>query len=198
MLEWQTNSIIATVDVLEIGCGTGILSFLVAPYVHNLFAVDTSTGMIDVLWSKLEAHETVKNITPICTLLQSADDPILRQADAGNDPRRFDVILCHLTLHHIPDLNGVFNLMLDLLKPGGMIALTDYEDFGPEASKFHAKFKWEGVERHGLKKEEIEKIMEQEGYADIDVVRAFSTDKKVEGDEMMNFPFLMCMGRRPQ
>ncbi len=81
----------------------------------------------------------------------------------------------------------------------GMIALTDYEDFGPEACKFHAKSKWHDVERHGLKKEEIERTARDVGFADIAVVRAFSTEKKVEegqGGGMMDFPFLLCLGRR--
>ncbi|KAF2093649.1 putative methyltransferase [Rhizodiscina lignyota] len=189
-----------TVDVLEIGCGTGVLSFLIAPYVRNIYAVDTSSGMIDALWAKLAAHETIKNITPICTLLETPDDPILQSADAGGQPKRFDVILCHLTLHHIPELEGIFSLMGDLLKPGGMIALTDYEDFGPEASKFHAKFKWDDVCRHGVKKEEAEKVMKEIGYADINVARAFSCQKKLDesyGGGTMEFPFLLVMGKRP-
>jgi hypothetical protein len=77
--------------------------------------------------------------------------------------------------------------------------LTDYEDFGPEACKFHAKFKWHDVERHGLKKEEIEKTMKDVGYADVNVVRAFSTEKKIEegqGGGTGDFPFLLCLGKR--
>ncbi len=76
--------------------------------------------MIDVLSSKIASHPSIKNITPKCALLEDPDDPILRVADAGNGSRRFDVIVCHLTLHHIPDLHGIFALMLALLKPGGM------------------------------------------------------------------------------
>ncbi len=38
--------------VLDFGCGTGLLAERVAPYVHELVAVDTSEKMIAVLKSK--------------------------------------------------------------------------------------------------------------------------------------------------
>jgi len=41
-------------DVLEIGCGTGLLSFMLAPYVRSLTAVDTAQGIIDAFKLKLE------------------------------------------------------------------------------------------------------------------------------------------------
>src|SRR4051794_16583599 len=41
-------------DVLEIGCGTGLLTMLVAPHVRTIVAVDAAQGMIDVLKAKLD------------------------------------------------------------------------------------------------------------------------------------------------
>jgi len=97
--------------------------------------------------------------------------------------------------------------MFGCLKSGGNIALTDFEDFGPEAKKFHAATRMEGVERHGISRGGFEKILKNAGFVDLRIETAFEHVKKVEkvyggglGDdnaEMMVFPFLICMGRKP-
>ena len=47
-------------DVLEIGCGTGLLSTYLAPQVRSLLGVDTSRGMIDVFNTKTRAHPNMR------------------------------------------------------------------------------------------------------------------------------------------
>src|SRR5438874_2009683 len=49
-------------DVLEIGCGTGLLSFMMAPHVRSLTAVDSSNGMIEAFKLKLSQRSDVKNL----------------------------------------------------------------------------------------------------------------------------------------
>jgi SAM-dependent methyltransferase len=137
------------IDVLEIGCGTGLLSFAIAPYVRSLTAVDAAQGMIDAFNTKLSNQTEVTNILPVCVTLSDPDDKRIRldplNRGRGEDkdlpPRRFDLIIGHLVLHHIPSLEDSFRLMYGCLKKGGRIALTDFEDFGPEARRFHAEAK---------------------------------------------------------
>ncbi len=196
-----------TLDVLEIGCGTGLLSFLVAPHVKSLVAVDAAEGMIEALKLKIENQKggMVGNVYPVCALLEDPDDERIRLPhDVG--PSRFDLVISHLALHHIPSLEDVLKTMYGCLKDGGMVALTDFEDFGPEASRFHQQAKMEGVERHGLKKEEMERLMRKAGFSDVNVQEAFRLEKRVEtvrggglvvGNwEMMEFPFVICLGKR--
>src|ERR1700761_4671168 len=52
-------------QVLEIGCGTGILSFLIAPHVERVVAVDAAEGMIEVLKQKIQRPDAPKNIEPV-------------------------------------------------------------------------------------------------------------------------------------
>ena len=81
------------------------------------------------------------------------------------------------------------------------MALTDYEDFGREAIRFHPVAKRPGVERHGLVREEVEKQLADAGFTDIKVEVAFELKKEVDSEEGMEelsgemaFPFLMCFG----
>lgn len=196
--------------MLEIGCGTGLLSFRIAPYVRSLLAIDAAHGMIAALEQKLEAADAPKNVAPLCVMLEDPNDPHLPKAGRG-ETRRFDLVLSHLVLHHIADMRAVLLTMLGCLKQGGWAALTDFEDFGPEARKFHPEAKMDGVERHGIPARDFAELMRQVGFADVKVEVGWTMSKEIEsfpgawgqkkpeGVELdkMDFPFLVCMGRRP-
>ncbi|KAF2705943.1 S-adenosyl-L-methionine-dependent methyltransferase [Pleomassaria siparia CBS 279.74] len=200
-------------DVLEIGCGTGLLSFLVAPHVRSLVGVDTADGMISAFNIKVASlpDPSTANLAAVNVLVQEADDVHVqgaaaalatRRGESGHDvPYRFDLIVSHLTLHHIPNMPELFRTLLDCLKPGGKIALTDYEDFGPEAVPFHPKNKREGVERHGIKKVELIEIIDGTGFNEVRVEQAYVLKKEVEAEDgkpvrEMEFPFLICLGQK--
>ncbi|KAF1987150.1 S-adenosyl-L-methionine-dependent methyltransferase [Aulographum hederae CBS 113979] len=182
--------------VLELGCGTGLLSLLVAPYVKSLTAVDTSEGMIAALKAKFsQSANTHTNIRPICLNLDNPDDPAI-QDDASKSPKRFDLCISHLVLHHIPDLSRILRVLYGTLAPGGHICLTDFENFGLDARKFHPEAKMHSVERHGIGKIEMEGLMVDAGFVDVSVRLAFTMEKDVEPEGVMKFPFLVCMGRK--
>ena len=186
-----------TLDILEIGCGTGLLSLLVSPYALSLTAVDPSGGMIQALEAKLAVHSAVSNIRPVCVLLEDPDDPKIQNPSvSGQSPKRFDLVISHLVLHHIPSLSNILKTMYGCLKPGGQIALTDFENFGPEARKFHPESKMDGVERHGITRKEMETLMNESGFVDIRVEEGFRMDKPVESGGVIEFPFLICLGKK--
>ncbi|RJE21083.1 Methyltransferase domain protein [Aspergillus sclerotialis] len=195
----------SNLDVLEFGCGTGLLSMQVAPLVTEIVAIDLAEGMVDMLRAKLEKPDSPKNIIPICKLLMDPEDPILPPADVNNprgSRKKFDLITSHLVLHHVPDLRPFLRTLIGCLKPGGRVALTDYEDFGEQAKKFHPKEKWDTCERHGIQREWMEGLMKEIGFTEVNVRVAWTLKKDVErwqeGDEdIMDFPFLICEGARP-
>ena len=41
-------------DVLDFGCGTGLLTFALQPFVHSITGVDSSQGMLDVFKTKIK------------------------------------------------------------------------------------------------------------------------------------------------
>jgi SAM-dependent methyltransferase len=206
---------IEKLDILEIGCGTGLLSTLLADHARHYVAVDAAQGMIDVLEGKLERGDVQKNILPLALLLEDPEDKALPAANE-NDPKggrlKFDLIVSHLVLHHIPDMRAVLTTMLGCLKDGASVALTDFEDEGPHSKRFHAKSRMEGVQRHGINAVEMEKLMNAVGFVNVKVERVWKMDKRVErwegefGDkgrsedksqgELVSFPFVLCTGER--
>lgn len=205
------SSLSGRLDVLEIGCGTGLLSLQVAPAVSRLVAVDAADGMIEVLKAKLKKPDMPSNIIPLAIMLEDPEDERLPPADGADGKRlKFDLVLSHMVLHHIPDLKQVLTTMLGCLKEGGMVALTDFEDFGPEAKRFHPEAKMGGVERHGIRREWMAQLMKEIGFKDVKVEVAWEHEKLVEkypgefkssvpakGEgEMMKFSYLICLGKK--
>lgn len=201
---------LAGLDVLEIGCGTGLLSLMIAPYVRTLTAVDTAQGMIDAFDLKLRTEDYCKtrNVLPVHVMLEDPNDVRIRRdplssRDQRDDedqrnlpPRRFDLIISHLVLHHIPSLEAILRTMFGCLKSGGRVALTDFENFGPDARKFHPEHKMEGVERHGIVGAEMKSLMEEVGFSSVKIEKAFEMSKEVEGGGNEDFPFLICLGMK--
>jgi SAM-dependent methyltransferase len=98
-------------------------------------------------------------------------------------------------------MGSLLQTLFQSLKPGGRIALTDYEDYGPEAVAFHPREKRDGVERHGIKRQEMLDVVDGVGFNEVKVERAFVLRKEVEAEEgrpkgEMEFPFLICCGVR--
>ncbi|KAF1944737.1 S-adenosyl-L-methionine-dependent methyltransferase [Clathrospora elynae] len=196
-------------DVLEIGCGTGLVSFMLAPHVRSLIGVDTADGMISAFSAKLSAIDK-PNLCAVNHLLTNADSPQLQgtaallatqRGEESAPPYRFDLVVSHLTLHHIPSLPQILATLHACLKPGGVVALTDYEDFGPEAVQFHPIRKRPGVERHGIKRDEMEELLLGTGFNEVRTEKAFVLRKEVEAEggkpaREMDFPFLMCYGMK--
>jgi 2-polyprenyl-3-methyl-5-hydroxy-6-metoxy-1,4-benzoquinol methylase len=199
----------STYDVLDLGCGTGLLSLPLSSSVRSITAVDAAEGMIAALNTKISDPACkVTNVRPVSVLLENPDDPAIRTDPVdgtSHQPRRFDFVISHLVLHHIPDLHAVLRTMLGCLKLGGRVMLTDFEDFGPEARKFHPEHKMEGVERHGIRRADMEELLKKVGFVDVTIETAFELNKAVETvpgsrelKNIMTFPFLICCGTKPE
>ncbi|KAF1808019.1 S-adenosyl-L-methionine-dependent methyltransferase [Eremomyces bilateralis CBS 781.70] len=184
-------------SAIEFGCGTGLLSLPFSRHVESLVAVDLSHGMVEALKLKLSVAnpEASSNIRPVCALITDPDDPALQDDSNGGAPKRFDLLISNLLLHHIPELQPFLKTMFGVLAPGGVAIFLDFENFGPAARKFHPESKMEGVERHGIVKEEIEELMRAAGFSNVRVERPHTLKKPIdEGAGTGEFPFLACLG----
>ena len=101
--------------VLEIGCGTGIVTLGIAPYVDRLVATDLSPQMIAVARDKA-AQAGVSNVE-------------FRVADGYGLPYEagsFDAVLVFNTLHVVQEPAAVLREAHRLLRRGGrLLAATD-------------------------------------------------------------------------
>jgi ubiquinone/menaquinone biosynthesis C-methylase UbiE len=98
-------------EVLEVGCGTGEFTRLLAERCERVVAVDLSPRMIETARARLKDHPNVEYLV----------------ADAASwefPSERFDCAASIATLHHLP-LGPMLAKTRDALKPGGTLLLLD-------------------------------------------------------------------------
>lgn len=101
-------------EVLEIACGTGIMTIPIADHVRQITAIDISEGMIKRLREK--AGDRYPNLTVLHTDI----------FDHELDGKRFDVIAAFNVLLYMENIEEVLARMRSFLKPGGIfLSATD-------------------------------------------------------------------------
>ncbi|GGL30064.1 class I SAM-dependent methyltransferase [Planomonospora parontospora] len=101
-------------DVLDLGCGTGSLSLVLAEQGHRPVGVDLAPLMVGQARRKLTA---------------AGFDALMLVGDASNPPAEagssFDVILSRHLLWTLPDPEEALRRWIGLLRPGGRLVLIE-------------------------------------------------------------------------
>ena len=151
--QWQQpDRVIATLklrpgdQVADLGAGSGYFTFKLAKAVGpagKVYAVDIDREMTDLI-----ARQAQKDsVTNVETILAKADDPMLPKSGV-------DLIFTSNTYHHIDNRVAYFANLRKYLRPGGRIAVIDYD-----------RRAWlEGLLRHYTPTEFIKREMDQGGY----------------------------------
>ncbi|MFT3756601.1 MAG: bifunctional 2-polyprenyl-6-hydroxyphenol methylase/3-demethylubiquinol 3-O-methyltransferase UbiG [Pseudoxanthomonas sp.] len=100
-------------NVLDVGCGGGLLSEALAKRGAQVTALDLSPELIKV--AKLHKLESGVQVD---YRLQSVE------ALAAEAPASFDAITCMEMLEHVPDPQSILDACARLLKPGGTLFLS--------------------------------------------------------------------------
>jgi 2-polyprenyl-3-methyl-5-hydroxy-6-metoxy-1,4-benzoquinol methylase len=93
---------------LDFGCGTGALSYSLAPHVKALHGVDISRQMIDTANDRADRHHVEG--------LHFSEGSIF---DDAFQPESFDIILASQVLHVLNNGPEAFDRIYELVKPGG-------------------------------------------------------------------------------
>ena len=138
-----------TMDIMDLGAGTGLLSYFVAPHVAKIIAVDNSPSMLEEFKSK--ASEFDSEIEVI-------------EADISEEElnRKFDGIISSMTIHHVEETKALFSKLYTMLNENGFIAIADLDS---EDGSFHSDNA--GVHHHGFDRKELEVIAKEIGFKDI-------------------------------
>ena len=101
---------LAEKQVLDIGCGGGILAEALAHHGASVTAIDKAEASLSV--AKLHLLESQLDI--------SYQDSTAEEL-AGVQPAQFDVVTCLEMLEHVPDPSSVVAACQRLVKPGGLV-----------------------------------------------------------------------------
>lgn len=119
----------APLDVLDLGCGTGLCAPLLAPVARSMTGVDLAPKMLEVagkrgLYSSLVESDAAQ-------FLQS------------QPPQSFDVVVSTDVFIYIGDLQPVFSGVKKTIRPGGLfgfsIEASDTEDFVLQPTRRYAQ-----------------------------------------------------------
>lgn len=127
-------------QVLDFGCGTGLLTEQLAPRVTSVTAIDPATKMIQVLEDK-----GFGNVT---TVVGEVDEDFVR--DCRQSGKRFDVVVASSALAFVPDYAETIELLTMLLADKGVLVQWDWEKVGDSSVGFSSTEIEEAYESAGL------------------------------------------------
>jgi len=169
-----------TMQVLEYGCGTGMVSRALSPYVATIMAVDTSPQMLEILRKKA-GEEGIGNIM---TLTHDLTQKPLPDKD-------FDLIMSSMTLHHISDTEALLDQFFAALKPGGYLAVADLVT---EDGSFHEDNT--GVAHYGTSPEAVRAFLAKNGGLDIAVQEIHTIEKPQKNGAKRGYPVFLAWCRK--
>lgn len=147
-------------ELMDLGAGTGLLSYFIAPFVKKIVAVDNSPSMLLEFENK-------------CDEFACETEAILKDITKDSiEGRQFDGIISSMTIHHVKDIAALFHKLASLLKENGFIAIADLDS---EDGSFHSDNT--GVFHHGFDRETLKKFAEASGFTDIHFETASTIEK---------------------
>lgn len=169
-------------DVLDYGCGTGLVGLYLLPHVRSVTGADSSSGMLEVLRTKIR-EGGLPNMKAI-------------QLDLEKEPvpeGRFHMVVSSMVMHHVADVGPVLAAFHHMLHPGGMVCIADLDT---EPGVFHPPEASAGVHHHGFDRRQFQERLGAAGFEDIQMTTAHVVQKPVEGGGLRDFPVFLTVGRR--
>lgn len=129
MQEWVANTVTRILDlkpqqVLEIGCGTGLLLFRIAPHCLSYLGTDISEMSLRLV--KQQLNHSASALSHVSIAARAADDL------SGLEPRSFDTIILNSVIQYFPSVSylvRVLEQILQVIKPGGSIFIGDIRNY---------------------------------------------------------------------
>jgi amino acid adenylation domain-containing protein len=118
--------------VWEIGCGTGMLLFRIAPQCSLYRGTDISAVELDFVREQLLRPEL--HMPQVVLECKAA-----HELEAAGERERFDLIIINSVIQHFPDIEyllGVLKCAIESLQPGGSIFIGDLRSY-PLLETFH-------------------------------------------------------------
>ncbi len=167
-------------DVLDFGCGTGLVTLRLQPLVRNILGVDGSQGMLAVLENKIKSLG-ISNVRTRFVDLEKG----------GRVEGAFDLIVSSMVLHHVPDTAALFQEWLHLLKPDGMLCFADLDT---EDGSFHGDNT--GVFHRGFDRAHLMQLLAQTGFNEIRDTTAATVTRDAEVNRKRTFPVFLIIARK--
>ena len=176
----QEITLTPDMDVMDFGCGTGLLTVALQPFVRSITGVDGSQGILDVFKTKIKEHK-LSNIKVNYIDLDKGD--VLTGS--------YHLIVSSMTLHHIKNITPLLKQFYSTLLPTGQLAIADLD---LDDGQFHSNN--EGVFHFGFDREALQQMFIEIGFRDVRHLTAAQIEKPVEGGRTRLFKMFLITGRK--
>ncbi len=162
-------------EVLDLGCGSGLIAFALAPRAGVVYGFDPSREMERVFREKRSALKA-ENVRFV-----NADE-----MRAG----RYDAIVSSMVLHHIRDVGAEVAGLKQLLAPGGRFYWIDLD---ADDGAFHANEPdFDG--HNGFIRHEVFNILKASGFREVSIRTVFEGKKEVPSGVLAYSLFMAVAG----
>lgn len=158
----------------DLGCGTGVVSAALAPFVKRVIAVDASNAMLLAARRRLQAFDNVD----------------VRRGDLEALPieaERLDLATLMLVLHHVSEPERALDEVARVLAPGGRLMLVDMLPHDRENYRQQMGHVW-----LGFAEEHTRRLLQDAGLGDIRIV-PLPIEAHVKGPALF-----VATGRKPR
>jgi len=170
----STIPIKASMNALEFGAGTGLLSFCLKEHFAHITLMDSSSEMVRVTQEKI-AGEGMQHMNALCLDLEQSEYN-----------QRFDMVYNQMVMHHVVDVNAMLAKFHTLINPNGYLAIADLY---PEDGSFHGK---EVNVHKGFDPADLAKMLDAVGFRNIEHKQCFV----VERETGETFPVFLLVAQK--
>lgn len=169
-----------SIDVLDFGCGTGLLTLQLQPLVRSISGFDSSKGMLEVLQGKI-ASQNIGNVKTRYIDIEKGS--VLDGL--------YDLVVCSMTLHHVREPRALIEQFKNVLKTDGFLCIADLDSDG---GLFHGANS-EGVFHNGFDRSMMRDTLREAGFDRIEFRTAAEIVRFVPGG-LRPFTIFLATGRK--
>lgn len=170
----------AATMALDFGCGTGLVTLALQPYVGAITGVDSSEGMLGVLRAKVERAK-LPNVTTRLVDVEAG----------GRLEGRYDLIVSSMTLHHIRNVAALLAQFHAVAAPSAVLCIADLDE---EGGRFHGDNR--GVFHFGFDRARLRRDFEVAGFVDVRDRTAARVTRPGADGAVREFTVMLMTGRR--
>lgn len=123
--------------IADLGCGTGNVAELLAPFVRRVIAVDQSGPMLKAAQMRLKDRKNVDFRAAQLEELPIGDGEV-------------DAAVAMLVFHHLPDPAAACREMRRILRPGGTALIVDMVDHDRATYRHTMGHRWQGFSAESI------------------------------------------------
>ena len=169
-----------TMDAMDFGCGTGLLTTSLSPCLNSITGVDTSEEMLKGLQKKIDYFK-----------LNNIDTKVI-EFDRQTFDAQYDLIVSNMTIHHIKDTEKLLRMFYDTLKEQGVLCISDLDEEGGQFHKDNT-----GVFHFGFNREQLQELFKRAGFSQIKVKTAAQVTKPAAPNGVLReFTIFLITGKK--